>query len=247
MRVVIFSGTTEGRMLSAETAAMGADTLVCVATEYGERIQARVAGTRVLSGRMDAAEMARVLAGAALCVDATHPYAREASRNIRTAAAAAGTPYRRLLRQESELPPDCLLVDSAQEAARVLADTQGNILLATGAKELPAFSQVARRRLYPRILPAQESLAVCEGMEIPRGNIIAMQGPFSAALNAALIRQFSIRWLVTKDGGAAGGFDGKRQAARETGARLVVIRRPREEGESYAAILKVCKEMMGCM
>ncbi len=246
MRVVIFSGTTEGRELSAETAAMGAETVVCVATEYGRQMQERVPGVRTLSGRMEAEEMAEVLAGADVCIDATHPYAREASRNIRTASQRAGVPCHRLLRRESQLPPDCILVDSAGEAARFLQNTQGNILLTTGAKELSAFSPIARQRLYPRVLPSRESLAACEGAGIPQSNVVAMQGPFSAELNAAMIRLFSVRWLVTKDGGEAGGFDGKVRAAQETGARLVVIRRPKEDGESYEAVLKLCKEMMGC-
>ncbi len=246
MRVVIFSGTTEGRELSAETAAMGAETVVCVATEYGKLMQEHVPGTHTLSGRMDAGEMAKVLTGADLCIDATHPYAREASRNIREAAKTANVPYRRLLRQESELPPDCILVDSAEDAVRFLQGTEGNILLTTGAKELAAFSPVQRQRLYPRVLPVQKSLAACEGMGIPRGNVIAMQGPFSCELNMALIHQFSIQWLVTKDGGAAGGFAEKAEAAQQTGARLVVIRRPKEDGEPYEIILELCKEMMGC-
>lgn len=246
MRVVIFSGTTEGRQLSARTAAMGAQTVVCVATEYGKTMQQQIPGTRTLSGRMDAEQMAEVLQTADLCIDATHPYAKEASRNIRAAARAAKVPCRRLLRRESELPPDCIVVDDAAAAARFLQSTAGNILLTTGAKELAAFAAVERQRLYPRVLPMQESLAACEAMEIPRGHVIAMQGPFSCELNTALLRQFSIRWLVTKDGGAAGGFAEKAEAARKTGAGLVVIRRPREEGESYETILQLCKEMMGC-
>ena len=246
MRVVIFSGTTEGRQLSARTAAMGAQTVVCVATEYGKTMQQQIPGTRTLSGRMDAEQMAEVLQTADLCIDATHPYARQASRNIRAAARAAKVPCRRLLRRESELPPDCLLAEDAADAARLLQSTEGNILLTTGAKELAAFSPVERSRLYPRVLPVQESLAACEKMEIPRGHVIAMQGPFSRELNTALIRQFSIRWLVTKDGGAAGGFAEKAEAAHETGARLVVIRRPPEDGEPYETILELCKEMMGC-
>lgn len=42
--------------------------------------------------------MAALLQGAALCVDATHPYATEATRNICAAAAAVGMEYHRLLR-----------------------------------------------------------------------------------------------------------------------------------------------------
>ena len=246
MRVVIFSGTTEGRALSAETAAMGAETVVCVATEYGRSLQEPIPGTRTLTGRMTEEEMVSVLVGADLCVDATHPYAREVSRNIRGAAERANVRCRRLLRRASELPSDCILVDSAKEAARFLKNTEGNILLTIGAKELSAFSSLERQRLYPRILPVWESLSACERLGIPLGNVIAMQGPFSCELNAALIEQFSVRWLVTKDGGTVGGFEEKVQAAKRTGTALVVIRRPKEDGESYETILNLCKEMMGC-
>ncbi len=246
MRVVIFSGTTEGRELSAETAALGMETLVCVATEYGKEVQTHESGIQVHSGRLDVEGMTQVLAGADLCVDATHPYAREASRNIREAAKEAGVPCHRLLRRESQLPPGCVLVDSAADAARFLQGVEGNILLTTGAKELASFAPVGVHRLYPRVLPAVESLEACEALGIFRSNVIAMQGPFTQELNVALIRQFSIGWLVTKDGGAAGGFAEKVRAAQETGAKLVVIRRPKEDGESFETILQLCKEMMGC-
>lgn len=246
MRVVIFGGTTEGRALSAELAALGAQVAVCVATEYGGALQGQVPGAEVLAGRLDARGMAAVLAGADLCIDATHPYAREASRNIRQGAAWAGVPCRRLLRRESPLPPGCTLVPSAQEAARFLEGRPGNVLLATGAKELDAFSRLERSRLFPRVLPLAQSLAACERLGIPQGNIVAMQGPFSYELNLALLRQFSIRWLVTKDGGAAGGFGEKARAAETAGAGLVVLGRPEEEGEDYDSLLTYCKELMAC-
>ena len=246
MRVVIFSGTTEGRALSAETAAMGADTVVCVATEYGKVLQEQVPGTETLSGRLDAKGMEKVLQNADLCIDATHPYAKEASKNIFEAAKAANVPYHRLLRKESDLPKDCILVDSASDAAGVLETTEGNILLTTGAKELTAFSALDPKRLYPRVLPTAESLAACETINVPKSNVIAMQGPFSYELNLALLRQFSIRFLITKDGGKAGGFFEKVNAAKDCGVKLIVIRRPKETGETYEEILAKCKEMMAC-
>ena len=56
-----------------------------------------------------------------------------------------------------------------------------------------------------------------------------MQGPFSTELNVALLRQYHIATLVTKAAGAAGGFWQKVEAARQTGAALVVIGRPVHE------------------
>lgn len=246
MRLVIFSGTTEGRNLSAETAAMGFETVVCVATAYGEVTQGSMPGVTVKTGRMNVEEMTQVIKGAVLCVDATHPYAKEASENIRQAASSAGISLVRLLRRESPLPSCAVVVDSAAHSAAYLSKQAGNLLLTTGAKELSAFSGLEPSRLFPRVLPSAESLASCENAGIPRKNIIAMQGPFSLEMNLAMIHQFSIRWLVTKDGGAAGGFQEKAEAAEKAGINLVVIRRPKEQGRTYEEVVALCKEMMAC-
>ena len=95
--------------------------------------------------------MTALLRGAALCVDATHPYATEATRNIRAAAAAAGVEYHRLLRPASPLPAGSVVLADAARAAAYLADRPGRVLLATGAKELPAFAALDPVRLYPRV------------------------------------------------------------------------------------------------
>ena len=244
MKAVVFSGTTEGRRFSKKLAELGVAVTVCVATPLGAEEQGEMAGITVHAGRLQPDAMAALLAGADLCVDATHPYAVDATRNIRAAAVQAGVEYRRLLRAQSPLPPGCAVFETAAQAAEYLAGTEGNILLATGAKELAVFAGLEPARLYPRVLPTPEGIAACEAANVPHRNIIAMQGPFSLALNKALITQFQIRYLVTKDGGAAGGFAEKVQAAADTGAQLVVLRRPPETGETETQILAYCKEAL---
>ena len=244
MRAVVFSGTTEGRIFSRQLAQLGADVLVSVATPLGSEEQGSFAGITVHCGRLTPDEMAALVQGADLCVDATHPYAVDATRNIRTACRTAGVEYHRLLRAQSPLPAGSMVLQSAAHVADFLAQTQGNVLLATGAKELPAFAQLAPERLYPRVLPTLDGIAACEAAHIPHKNILALQGPFSYALNRALLEQFSIRFLVTKDGGAAGGFAEKAQAAADTGVQLIVIRRPAETGETADQILTRCREVL---
>ena len=244
MKAVVFSGTTEGRRFSQKLAAMGAEVTVCVATPLGAEEQGRMAGITVHAGRLLPDAMAALLTGADLCVDATHPYAVDVTRNIRAAAAQAGVEYRRLLRAQSPLPEGCAVFETAAQAAAYLAGTAGNVLLATGAKELAVFAALDPARLYPRVLPTPEGIAACEAANIPHRNIIAMQGPFSLALNVALMQQFGVRYLVTKDGGAAGGFAEKVQAAARTGAQLVVLRRPPETGETEEALFTHCQEML---
>ena len=244
MRVVLFSGTTEGRELSRRLAELGLEVTVSVATPLGQEEQGSAPGVTVRCGRLLPDEMAALLEDAALCIDATHPYAVDATKNIRAAAAQAGVEYRRLLRARSPLPEDCVVFGTAAQAAEYLAGTKENILIATGAKELAAFAPLDPARLYPRVLPTPEGIAACEAAGIPHRNIIAMQGPFSCQLNKALIEQFHIRYLVTKDGGAAGGFAEKVQAAAETGAQLVVLRRPEEVGETEAGLFTHCQEIL---
>ena len=244
MKLVIFSGTTEGREFSRAAAALGAAVTVCVATDLGAEEQGSAPGVTVHAGRLDADEMAALLRNAALCVDATHPYATEATHNIRAAAGMAGVEYHRLLRRASELPAGSVVLPGASEAAAYLADKAGRILLTTGAKELPAFAALDPARLYPRVLPTLAGITACEAAGVPHRNIIAMQGPFTLGLNVALMRQFEIDYLVTKDGGAQGGFAEKAEAAAQCGAQLIVLRRPDEQGETAETILQRCRELL---
>ena len=81
------------------------------------------------------------------------------------------------------------------------------------------------------------SLSACRRAGVPTKNIIAMHGPFSQTLNEAILEQYRIRWMVTKDGGSAGGFGEKVSAARNTGVSLVVIGRPEDDGEDLDTVL----------
>lgn len=244
MRFIIFSGTTEGRTLSHRLAEDGASVTVSVATEYGQEEQGTAENIEVLCGRMTAEQMQNAIAKADLCIDATHPYAVEATANIREACGSAEVPYRRLLRPKSTEQDGVLYMANAESAVEWLSAQAGNILLATGAKELAKYAPLGGERLFPRVLPLHSSLTACEDAMIPHRNIIAMQGPFTAETNEALLRQYSIRFLVTKDGGKNGGFEEKLEAARRTGAAVIVLARPDENGYSYDEILRECREMM---
>ena len=241
MKILIFAGTTEGRLLSEELGDAGHDVTVSVATEYGEQEQGEHAGVSVLCGRKTAEEIADLLEDFEVCIDATHPYAVEVSENIREACNRLGSKqnlirYYRLLRPESVYPADTVFVQSAGEAADYLSQTEGNILLTTGAKELPVYAGLEGERLYPRVLPLGSSLKSCEEAGIPSRNIIAMQGPFSEELNLALLHSLSIRYMVTKDGGATGGFPEKISAAQKADVTVILIARPGEEGMTYGEI-----------
>lgn len=233
-RIWIFGGTTEGRRIAEFCEAERLPAAVSVATEYGEQLLAGTYGGEICRGRMSREQMQERMKshGVELVIDATHPYAVEVTENIRQACGQAGVPYLRLLRDEAEpggQETGAVYVDSALAAAEYLAGTEGPVMLTTGSKELAVFCETLdRSRLYPRVLPSAESIAVCEACGIPPANRIAMQGPFSEAVNLALLQQFSCRYLVTKEAGAAGGYWEKRAACEKAGVTAVVIRRPLE-------------------
>ena len=243
MRAVVFSGTTEGRAFSKQLGALGADVLVSVATDLGAEEQGSAPGVTVRAGRLEPEEMTALLQGADLCIDATHPYAVEVTEHIRAAAEAAGLPVLRLVRQ-----PDggelCRRAKDMAGAADMLEQMPGHVLLTTGSKELPHFARPGlAERCYPRVLPMADSLERCLTLGFPPKNIICMQGPFSRELNVALLRQYHIQTLVTKDTGGYGGFREKAEAAREAGCALLVVERPsRETGLTLEEIQKKLME-----
>ena len=243
-KIVIFGGTAEGRELSGRLAEEGADVIVCVASEYGSAVQEHREGITVRAGALTPEEKQELLQNAVLCVDATHPYAQHITESVREACEQAQVRRIRLVREASDTE-GAVVVRDAAGAAEWLRDKTGNILLTTGVKELQAFRQIDRERLFPRILPLKSGLEVCGDMGIPAKNIIAMQGPFTEECNEAMIRQLHIDYLVSKDGGTRGGFPEKAEAAKHTGVRLIVIGREEEEGLSLQETLEACRNIIG--
>lgn len=230
MKLIVFSGTSEGRGLCRFLSAQGVEAKAFVATEYGEAVMEPMHGIRVHMGRLTTAEMAEHMSAGMLVVDATHPYARVVTENIQAACTKAGAEYLRLLRPRTASEGVITVPDTAAAVAWLTAHS-GKVLLTTGSKELDAYTAVPdyRERLYPRVLPTAAVLQKCEALGFSGAHIIAMQGPFSHETNVALLRQIGADILVTKDTGASGGFAEKLSAARETGAAVLMVARPAEE------------------
>lgn len=253
--ILVFAGTTEGRRLAELLAGAGIPAVVCVATEYGRQIMPELPTVTIHEGRMDEVGMLEFMRqGSFLAVvDATHPFAVEVSGNIRKSAAALRLPYLRLRRDTApwrgnvwnETAQECYF-HSHEECAAALMRTEGNILLTTGSRDLKVYCEHMCERLYVRVLPSEESIGACRREGLAGGQILAMQGPFTVELNAALIRQYDIKYLVTKESGAAGGFGQKREAAELAGASLYVIGNPeRQEGLSFAEVCGSLEQMTG--
>lgn len=229
--ILLFGGTAEGRELAQWLAEGGWKVALCVATDYGAALVPDHPNIVLSARRLTQEEMEELMASRpfACVVDATHPYAVAVTDNIQAAAAVAGLPYHRLLRQ-SDGEEGCLKADSMAQAADLLEELPGHILLTTGSKELDAFARPGLvERCYPRVLPTLDSLGRCLDLGFLPQNILCMQGPFTRAMNQATMEQYDIQVLVTKDTGGYGGFREKAEAAKAAGCTLLVVERPRRE------------------
>lgn len=251
-KVFIFAGTTEGRILAETLVEQGIACHVSVATEYGKQVMQEHPLLEIKKGRLDVAGMEQALLADefAAVVDATHPYAVEVSKNIAESCAFCKLPYLRLQRDTSEgaQGTERFVFTDAAECAAFLEKQSGNVLLTTGSKDLAVFcrEESLKARLFARVLPGIESIQICERLQLPGKQIIAMQGPFSEELNSALLKQYQISWMVTKESGSTGGVPEKIAAAGKCGVAVCVIGNPEQsEGLRFEAVCDKLSELLG--
>ncbi|MCC8169128.1 MAG: precorrin-6A reductase [Oscillospiraceae bacterium] len=241
-KILIFGGTEEGRKIAELLDKKNISALVCVATEYGARILSE--SIDFLQGRLDEDGMSELIKthNFRLCIDATHPYAVNVSRNIRAACEKAKLKMVRVVREN--IDSGCgERFNTPEEIVEYLFNKDGNVFVSTGSKGLAAFKPI-KERVYARVLPNAEVVAECNKMGFFGKRLICMQGPFSAELNAAMLRETNVKYLVTKESGAAGGFTEKLEAAREVGAVPLILRRPSQEsGITLDEILRIIEEL----
>lgn len=230
--ILIFGGTTEGRILAEYCEERGIAALSSVATEQAAELLPKNAAVTV--GRLNAEEMtALIRRGFSLVIDATHPYAVEASANIKAACSSENVRCYRVIREDEEADYGEVVPDINALVERLNA-LSGVILSTLGSKEAAALTAVRgfQQRVWLRILPNTENIERCAALGFDRERIIAEKGPFSLEQNIFHIMKSGADILVTKNSGAAGGYPEKAEAAKSRGITLITLGRPREEGIS---------------
>lgn len=255
-KILIFSGTTEGRELAEVLDRNSIDCHVCVATEYGSLVMPELPHVKIHEGRLDCKKMQKLYKKEkiSVIVDATHPYASIVTSTIQESVEDTDITYLRLLRPNTDVemtnPEGASYYASAEECANALRKTEGNIFLTTGSKDLKMYCQDSslRERLVVRVLPGLESLQLCYENGLEGKQIIAMQGPFSKEMNQSLMQEYHIRHMVTKESGHTGGVESKISAAEESNVKTHIIRRPESNCEEALSMQEVCtrlEELLG--
>ncbi|WP_025209390.1 precorrin-6A reductase [Hippea sp. KM1] len=200
--------------------------IITVATDYGFSVFFRLYGERVKRIRFTEESLRGFIEkhGIDRIIDTTHPYAKEISRIARSVSSYMGIPYENRKRKLSvEFDYEGIfLAKDIEQAKEFLKNNCNRILFTIGSKPLDEFVDF-KDRGYFRILPYSSSIDRCLKLGIEPKRIIAMQGPFSVKLNEALIDEFGIDCLVSKNSGKAGGLDSKIEAARRKNIRVVML------------------------
>lgn len=230
--ILVLAGTQDGRELAACLATSGYQVMVSVISDYGRSL-AELPGICVHTGQLTLAGMQEFIVAQRIkaVVDASHPYAANVSANAMAACETSGIDYIRYERSEVSVPDYVQLhmAKDAAEAARIAAGLGKVIFLTTGSRTLKIFKTeplLATCRLIARVLPQPDVITECMELGFNPGDIVAIQGPFSHALNVALFKEYGTEVVITKNSGTIGGADTKMSAAMELGLPLIVIGRP---------------------
>lgn len=238
----IIGGTSDANEIARKLIAHAYKTGITATSSYGERL-ALETGCCVKKGKMDSRAMQDLFAETitSYVIDASHPYAEEVSRNAIEACKTNKTKYLRFER-ETTIIQHAKYYATYEELVAGLIQTTGNIFLTTGSNNLHRFSSIPAERIIARVLAVTDSIMKCESAGIPAHNIIASKGRFSEEANYALMKEYEIKHLVSKDSGVAGGLIEKTNAALQLGIMVHILKKPQiDYPQKYSSIDELVK------
>lgn len=248
--ILFLAGTSDARSLAVQLQNQGYPLLATVVTESAAE-SLKEYHIPYLVGRLSVDDMVALIQKLNMnCViDASHPYAEEASKTAMAAAKACKIPYIRYERPEERFSSSLITeVESYEEAAKLAQSHKGTIMLTTGSKTLEIFTKYLMRdeiRLICRMLPNIENMEKCHRLGIKQKDIIAIQGPFSQILNKALCEQYNVTLMITKESGKVGSIDEKMTAALQLEIPVILIKRPAIEYENFCTSFEEVTKTLG--
>jgi precorrin-6A/cobalt-precorrin-6A reductase len=253
--IIVMAGTKDAaRIINKLNKTGNFKILATTTTEYGADIAKSAGAHKVLSCKLEENELIELIKKKKIevLIDATHPFAINATKNAINASKSADINYIRFERPQMELPESNLIYKafSFKEAAlKVNELTKGRVMHLAGVSTLkPVIEKVDSNRLFARVLPSLDSIQKCLDLGLKQGNIIAMQGTFSKDFNKALMREYNISLIITKESGDTGGTPSKLDAAVELGITIVLVTRPEvlelKDNDIFVDIDKLCYNML---
>lgn len=228
--ILLLGGTIDSREIAKELKIKNIDFITSTVSEYGKFL-AEEHSKNVVNEMMDKDRILSFIKenSVELIIDATHPFAKNVSKNAIEASQESNIKYFRFERPGINFCENSrvFFVENLVEASNKAKQIGTNILLTIGSRGLSEFKELIEiKNIYARVLPELNSIKACEDAGVKTGNIIAMQGPFSSAFNNLIINEKQIDLIITKESGKAGGTIQKITSAEESGINIIIIKRP---------------------
>jgi precorrin-6A/cobalt-precorrin-6A reductase len=238
MKIIVMAGTSDAvNIMSIISTLKDIEIIATTTTKYGGDLALASGADEVLVGALGSEELADLIKQnhIDLIVDATHPFASEATLNAIKSANKTNIHYIRFERPSIKLKPYSKLVCASDfdEAADIAINLiknidDGKIMHLAGVSTLPKMiKKVPGHSIIVRVLPGVYSITKCLELGIPSKNIIAMQGTFSEDFNESMMKEYDVNLVVTKESGNTGGTPSKIEAARKLDIPVVVVKRPK--------------------
>jgi cobalt-precorrin-5B (C1)-methyltransferase len=231
--ILVFGGTTEGRMAAKVLDESGAAYWY---STRGELQDIQLAHGIRLTGGMEVNEMDVFCRKheIRLLVDATHPFAEALHRNVVELASRIAVP---IIRYERIYPPrdnDIVWCKNYTDAIGQLEKYCIDKLLAlTGVNTIAKLRPYwQKHECWFRILNREESLAKAQADGFPVDHLVYYEQDDTTSLIAQLHPQA----ILTKESGTSGGYIGKIEAARVAGVKAFVTMRPDYPSMPYVTI-----------
>ncbi|MGB9979135.1 precorrin-6A reductase [Methanobacterium sp.] len=234
MNVMVMAGTKDAaNIIKKLSSTQKFSILATTTTSYGADIAKTAGADKVISKGLTLEELIEVIKtnDINILVDATHPFAANATYNAINSSKITGITYLRFERPLEDFKENDLIheVSSFEEAALKAGKiTKGRVLHLAGVSTLkPIIDKIDSSRLFARVLPSVNSIQKCIDIGIKQENIIAMQGVFSKEFNKTLFEEYGISLIITKESGQTGGTLSKINAAIELGIDVILVTRPK--------------------
>jgi precorrin-6A/cobalt-precorrin-6A reductase len=226
--------------------------LATTTTSYGADIAKKAGANEVISKPLTSDELVDLIEkkDVDILIDATHPYAVQATVNAIYSAKKTSVKYIRYERPSLDYShvEGVRLVKSFKEAGAVaLGILKDNLnfykkegTLKSGKKIMPqkvmhlagvstiksVLESVPKDQLVVRVLPNTTSIGQCQELGFSGENIVAMQGVFSKEFNKSLMKEYHAEVIISKESGHTGGVPDKIEAALELGLEVILVVRP---------------------
>ena len=236
--ILVFGGTTEGRMAAQTLDAAG--TPFYYSTK-GELQQVEMYNGERLCGAMDTVQLVHFCKEneIRLIIDAAHPFAQGVHGTIYSASRELGIKVVRYERNFGDVHPGVIWCKDYREAEEKLAaDGITSLLALTGVNTIPKLKGYWSKEgnlCHFRVLDRDESRELAEKAGFPSCKLLFFnekllnaqgKGKEVMLLEKDFIERISPQAIITKESGESGYFKEKVEAALGCGVKVYAVRRP---------------------